>query len=118
MAHYQAMNTLTVSVENLRRAMTLREQIENLTAELAGLLTGGNIPKRRGRPPGGGISAAGRASIAEAQRARWAKLKGNGTAATAQPGTRRKMSAAGRARIAAAAKKRWRLAKAAGKNRL
>ena len=52
-----------------------------------------------------GMSAAGRARIAAAQRARWAKERGN-TVSTPRAGKRR-MSAEGRARIAAAAKARW-----------
>ena len=62
------------------------------------------------------MSAVGRARIAAAQKARWAKVKGDKVEAA--PKKRRKMSAAGRARMAAAAKARWAKAKAAGKNRL
>ena len=51
-----------------------------------------------------GMSAAARERIAAAQRARWARQKGGGSAST-KP--KRKMSAAGRARIAAAARARW-----------
>jgi hypothetical protein len=69
-----------------------------------------------------GMSAEGRAKVAAAQRARWAKLKGvgpvkGGVKEAARPKARRKMSAAGRARIAAAARARWakvRAAKAKG----
>jgi len=60
------------------------------------------------------MSAAGRARIAAAQKARWAKLKGKAApAAKAKAATKpavkakRKMSAAGRARIIAAQKARW-----------
>ncbi len=66
------------------------------------------------------ISAAGRARIAAAQKARWAKIKGQAKAApaakvkvaaktAAKPvvKAKRKMSAAGRARIIAAQKARW-----------
>jgi hypothetical protein len=61
------------------------------------------------------MSAAGRANIIAAQKARWAKIKG-AKAAPKKP--RKKMSAAAKARISAAAKARWRKAKAAGKKRL
>ena len=60
------------------------------------------------------MSAAGRARIAAAARARWAKLKGT----KSMPKQKRKMSAAGRARIAAAARERWKRAKAQGKTSL
>src|SRR6266404_7040741 len=49
------------------------------------------------------ISASGRARIAAAQRARWAKVKGKVVSIT----TRRTMSPAARRRIAAAQKARW-----------
>jgi hypothetical protein len=51
------------------------------------------------------ISAAGRARIAAAQRARWAKVKGKVVLITARKG--RSMSPAARKCIAAAQKARW-----------
>jgi hypothetical protein len=59
------------------------------------------------------MSASARARIAAAQKARWAKVKGNGGS-----GPRRRMSSAARAKIAAAAKARWAKAKAAGRKSL
>ena len=56
------------------------------------------------------LSAAGRAKISRAAKARWAKVR---AAEAAKP--RRKMSAAGRARIAKAQKARWAKVKAAKK---
>ena len=55
------------------------------------------------------MSAAARARIAAAQKARWAKQKGESETAapSAAPKRKRKMSAAGRARIIAATKARW-----------
>ena len=64
------------------------------------------------------MSAAGRASIAAAQKARWAKVKGKKSSAKPVKKAKRKMSAAARAKISAAAKKRWAKAKAAGKTKL
>ena len=70
----------------------------------------------------GGMSPAGRARIAAAQRARWAKLKGGNTTVAVSNGSglkkKRQMSPAARKAIAAAARKRWAAAKAAGKSRL
>ena len=54
------------------------------------------------------MSRAGKVRMAAAQKARWAKLKGQ-----AKP--KRKLSAAGRARIAAAQKARWAKLRAAKK---
>ena len=97
---------------SLRRALEAeRDQLSNRLQSIEAALTGGETPiplkaARRGRPPKsagrrqGGMSAAGRARIAAAQRARWAKVKA--AKATARP--KRKISAAGRARIAAAQK--------------
>lgn len=118
----------SVTVEQLKRAVEIKEQIEQLNAELASILggqeTGNARPAVAGVQSGKrrGMSAAARAKIAAAQRARWAKAKGNDkistTNASAKPGKRKGMSAAGRAKIAAAAKARWAKAKAAGKNAL
>src|SRR2546428_10715093 len=51
------------------------------------------------------MSAAARARIATAQRARWAKVKGQRKVVSIAP--KRRISAAGRARIRAASKARW-----------
>jgi hypothetical protein len=61
------------------------------------------------------MSAAGRARIIAAQKARWAKVKSG-----KRPAAKRKrtMSAAARAKIAAAARARWARAKASGKKSL
>ena len=64
------------------------------------------------------MSAAGRARIVAAQRARWAKRKGKQLSVKPVKKAKRQMSAAARAKISAAAKKRWAKAKAAGKTRL
>ena len=65
------------------------------------------------------FSAATKAKMAAAQKARWAKKKGGVESAVAPaPKKKRKMSAAGRAAIVAAAKARWAKVKAAGKKTL
>jgi hypothetical protein len=53
------------------------------------------------------MSAAGRARIAAAQRARWAKVKANAKGEAVKPGAKRVMSAASRRKIAAAQRARW-----------
>jgi len=123
------MTTLqSLTVAQLQQVISIKEKIEAFEAELSAV-TGGEAAApavtsvRRGRPPGprGGMSAAGRAKIAAAQKARWAKVKGEKSEhsnSEAAPKKKRKMSAAGRTRMAAAAKARWVKAKAAGKNRL
>jgi hypothetical protein len=107
------------SRQQLQRAIEITERIERLEAELSQVLGGSkaaaapastvSAPGRKKR----GMSAAGRAAIATAQRARWAAQKA-GSAKTAEaPKKRRKMSAAARAKIAAAQRKRWAAQKAA-----
>ena len=109
-------NLQSLTIKQLRRAIALKGKIETLSNKLASILgaqasVSAKAPKKRG------MSAAGRAAVAAAQKARWAKIKKAKPAAKA-PAKRRKMSAAGRARISAAAKARWAKAKAAGKKRL
>jgi hypothetical protein len=115
----------TPSIDQLKRAVAISEQIERLRSALASLL-GSNakalapavtapaaVKSRRGRR---GLSAEGRARIAAAQKARWAKAKGGATATVAatpkaKPGrkgkAKRVLSPEARARIVAAVKRRW-----------
>lgn len=131
----------TPSIAQLQRAVQISEQIEKLELELKSLLSGIDVgngvvdnqpkAKRRGRPrktetvvgeqslgieTGDGkkkrkMSVAGRAKIAAAQKARWAKVKGDKTEAVAgEPKAKkkkRKMTPEARARIVAAVKARW-----------
>lgn len=88
----------------------LTKQIEGVSAALAAF----GESYTRGRTGGRQISAAGRARIAAAQRARWAKAKGETT--TVSPTRKeRTMSVAARKRIAAAQRARWAKVKAAKK---
>jgi hypothetical protein len=76
-------------------------QLQSLSKALAALRGTANTgDSRRGT-----MSAAGRARIAAAQRARWAKVKGKKVSTTAP--RKRKMSAAAIAKIRAAQKTRW-----------
>lgn len=132
------MNIETISVDALKRALAIKEQIASLENELKSVLGGaasapaflaGAAASKRGRPSakaaapastgrrGGGISEEGRRRIAEAQRLRWAKLKGliQPDAKTAPASAPKKPAAKGkrelspeaRARIAEAVKARW-----------
>jgi hypothetical protein len=78
----------------------LHQQLSGLNAALeafAGVYRGSN-----GVKPQRKISAKGRASIAAAQRARWARVKG-----VAEVPKKRTMSASARRKIAAAQRARW-----------
>jgi hypothetical protein len=107
-----ANNSLTT--DQLRRALSIKEQIEALETQLNQVL-GGAAPTTSTGPVRGRRkrSAATRAKMAAAQRARWAKK-----VAKPAKAARRKVSAAARARMAAAARARWKKAKAAGKKSL
>jgi hypothetical protein len=120
------MDVTNLSPAQLRKAAELKERIDSLTSEL-GRLLGGEIPvpfvKAAGGSSGGRrMSAAGRARIAAAARARWARVragKGQSSSGSSSPARgKRTMSAAARAKIAAAARARWAKAKAAGKAHL
>ena len=113
------MSTLLTSLtpQQLRRAATIKEKIQSLENELHRIIgssikpAAAFVPKKRRK-----MSAAGRARIAAAQKARWAKAKGQ-KVKQSQP-KKRKMSAAARRKISLAAKARWAKAKAAGKKTL
>jgi hypothetical protein len=135
----------------LRKAADIQEKIQSLQEELGQILGGGvftpaqptEAPKKKWK-----FSAAARAKMRKAQKARWAKIKG--TAPSAKPahkpkkrlsaqglaniraGVAKRMAAQGkevqklkiqrsaawRAAVSAAAKARWAKAKKAGKNKL
>src|SRR5438477_3962635 len=116
-------NFINLTPAQLRRAAGLKERIDALTGELGqifgdgsgGSSDTGQVKSQRGRH----MSAAGRARIAAAARARWAKVRaskgqdGNASKSSDPANTKRRtMSAAARAKIAAAARARWARVKA------
>ncbi|MHB8519941.1 MAG: hypothetical protein ACYDH9_04200 [Limisphaerales bacterium] len=111
---------LTLSLHDLRRAIALKEQIENLQAQVTHLL--GGTSGQAATPPSGKkrtMSAAGRARIGAAARARWAKIHAAKEPAGKAPAKRkRQVSATARARLSALAKARWAKIKRAGGNTL
>ena len=99
-----------LSVQQLRQAADLKEKITALENELSQLL--GSSSKAVAAPSAvkspkknGGMSAAGKAKIAAAQKARWAKI--NATKSAVKP-------AATPAKVAVTAKCKRRLKSAAG----
>jgi hypothetical protein len=98
-----------------------KTHIDAKIAELRALLPGGpaetaatpEAPTRKRKK----FSAASRRKMALAQKARWAKIKGESkpSASAKPPKAKRRFSKEGMARIIAATKKRWRLQKAAAK---
>jgi hypothetical protein len=102
-------NLSTLSSSQLKRAADLKDKIAKLENDLAAIL-GGSVTVKPAKK--GGMSAAGRAKIAAAQKARWAKVKAAKTKASPKASkpvkkARKKMSAEGRAKIVAAQKARW-----------
>jgi hypothetical protein len=141
---------ITATPTQLRKAADIQEKIQSLQQEL-GQLLGGEVSAPAPTTPAPKkykFSAAARAKMRAAQKARWAKVKGTAPAASpAQKGKRkmsakglaniragvakrmaaqgkavqkpkRTFSAAGRARLAALVKARWAKVKKAGKSRL
>src|SRR5438093_8325614 len=99
-----AINLLAnLSIQQLRRAVAIKEQIAALETDLSQILgvpsSVTSVGNRRGRQK---RSAAVRARMAAAQKARWAKRNGKPTSRTAKT-AKRKMSA----KLAAAARARW-----------
>jgi len=93
------MSNLTSVLNQLEQERSrLAFQLQSLDSAISALNVNGS--SRRGS-----MSAAGRARIAAAQRARWAKLKGKVVSITARK--KRKLSAAALAHIRAAQKARW-----------
>jgi hypothetical protein len=113
------MNLSEVSVAQLERALAIKKQIDSLENELVRVL--GNsaaTPSATSGKRKGTMSAAGRAKISAAAKARWAKFHASkGTSAATKPVKKRTMSAAARAKISAAVKARWAKVKAAKKKK-
>jgi hypothetical protein len=115
----------------LKQYTALRTSLESERAEIKARLSeieaalGGEVSAPTARIPASvkrrrKMSAAGKARIKAAAKARWAayraKKAGRGTAGTAKPRKQKgQLSAAGRARIIAAQKIRWAKAKAKAK---
>src|SRR5437762_1320740 len=86
----------------------LKAEHDRLTKQMRGISAaisafGAAYGKRKVRK----MSAAGRARIVEAQRLRWAKVKGSGQMKSTAAPKKLTMSAAARKRIAAAQRARW-----------
>jgi hypothetical protein len=109
-------NLTSLTTTQLRHAADLKEKIEAMTKELASIL-GASAPAPTKVSKKSGMSAAGRARVAAAQKARWAKIKGAKPVAKA-PAKKRTMSAAAKAKLSAMAKARWAKVKATGKKSL
>ena len=120
------MSHSTPTLAQLQRGLHISQQIAALEAELAAVFGGSPAPKAAKAaaakaPDGrrkGKMSAAGRARIVAAQKARWAKIKKAKAAAekpkpAKAPAKKRSgLTPEGKAKLAAAMKARWAAAKA------
>ena len=66
---------MNISASQLRRAADIKDKIESLQGELNQLLGNGSAVAAKPEPKRRKMSAAARAKIAAAQRARWAKVR-------------------------------------------
>jgi len=112
-----AMNLLDLTVNQLKRAAAIKERIEALNKDLRSILgapaNSGAAPKKKRT-----MSASVKKSIAAAQRARWAQVKGiRASTRSVKPASKAKkksMSPATRAKLSAKLKAFW-AAKKSGK---
>jgi len=109
------MSSITnLSVKQLRKAAALKEKIQSLERELGRLLgstaasTATAVPRRKKFR----MSAAAKAKISAAAKARWARIKGKAPAPRKSKG---KMSAATKAKLSAKLKAIWARRRAAKK---
>jgi hypothetical protein len=116
------MNSITnLSSKQLRQAADLKEKIVALEKQLGQLLGSTTNPVAAKAPKKKkGMSAAGRAKVAAAQKLRWSKIKAAKPAVKSAKPTKKKftMSAAAKANLSALAKARWAKIKATGKKKL
>jgi hypothetical protein len=111
------MNPLDLTVNQLKRAAAIKEQIEALNKELRGIL-GVSANSEAASQTKRTMSAAVKRKIAAAQKARWAKVQGSKPATLlvkpAAKAKKKTMSPAAKAKLSAKLKAHW-AAKKAGK---
>lgn len=108
------MNVLDLTVNQLKRAAAIKQQIEDLNKELNSIL--GVRPKSPGVSPSKRtMGASVRKKIAAAQKARWARLRSaRPTKPSANKAKKKTMTPAARAKLSAKLKAYW-AAKKSGK---
>jgi len=113
---------MDISTQDLERAVAIRRQIDSLEKQLASLFGnrsgGGAAAARAPRAPSGRskrFSAATRAKLAAAARARWARIRaGKSAAAPLKKKKKRGLTAEGRRRLSQLMKARWAARRRAG----
>ena len=92
---------IIITPKQLRKAADIQEKIQSLQEELGQLLGGFEAPaiETPRRPKKRKMSAAGRAAIAAAARARWARIKGTAPSAKPAKKAKRKLTPAMKAAL-------------------
>ena len=111
-----ATNASNLSLEQLKRAVQIKEQIEKLQAELSSTL--GSPASAQKSQSNSGMSEATKAKLRAAAKARWANLKAGKSSKPAAKNnvttTRKPMSAEAKAKLSALMKARWAAKNATG----
>jgi len=109
------MNAQDLTINQLKRAAAIKEQIEDLNQELRSIL-GAPASTRTARKQNQTMSAATKKKIAAAQKARWANLRRANPATrsvkVAKKAKKKAFSAATRAKLSAKLKAYWAAKKA------
>ena len=98
---------MDISVHALQEAVSIRRQIDTLQKRLSSIL--GGSPTARATRKGRGMSAATRAKLAAAAKARWARIKASQKTTPKGFGAKKKggITPAGRKRLSQLMKARW-----------
>ena len=110
------MNLFDLTPQQLRRAASIKEQIDGLNRQLRGIL-GAPATPRAAPPKNRTMSASVKKKIAATQKARWARLRRTKPATvSARPATKKTViSKATRAKLSAKLKAYWAAKKKSGK---
>src|SRR6266704_2410727 len=101
---------MDLSLNTLKEAVSLREQIHTLERRLASLFGGGPKPPSPSPAPASGrrgMSAATRAKLSAAAKANWARRRAGVTSRPNAPKKKGGLTPAGRKKLSDAMKARW-----------
>ena len=104
---------MNISLKALEEAVSIRRQIETLEKRLASFFGGGGTARATSRSGKRRVSAATRAKLAAAAKARWARQRGGKGAA--RPKKKGGLTAAGRRKLSQMMKARWAARRRAGR---
>ena len=95
--------------EERKQSQSQLEKLDSAISVLEGLVGRNSTGGRRGAPSGRIVSAAARRRMAEAQKARWARVRAHSSSTTRRrtASAGRALSAAARRKIAEAQRARW-----------